>query len=101
MFFIIFIHVLRGKKYAEEHGIELVMLRPSVMLGPGDVRFRSTHIILQYIDGKVPITPTGGYSFVDVRDVAMGKLQREWKKRKEVNSKMIVNKRIKIDFFIN
>lgn len=61
----------KGKEFAEKNGIEFIMLRPSVMLGPGDVRFRSTHIIMQYLDGKVPITPTGGYSFVDVRDVAL------------------------------
>lgn len=62
---------IQGKEYAAAHGIDFIMMRPSVMLGPGDVRFRSTHIILQYMDGKVPITPTGGYSFVDVRDAAM------------------------------
>eukprot|EP01126_Amoeba_proteus_P024249 TRINITY_DN2445_c0_g2_i1.p1 TRINITY_DN2445_c0_g2~~TRINITY_DN2445_c0_g2_i1.p1 ORF type:complete len:182 (+),score=19.25 TRINITY_DN2445_c0_g2_i1:711-1256(+) len=45
-------------------------MRPSVMLGPGDVRFRSTKMILSYLDGRIPVIPPGGYSFVDVRDVA-------------------------------
>lgn len=79
------------------------MLRPSVMLGPGDVRFRSTHIILQYIDGKVPITPTGGYSFVDVRDVAMGKLQRgmEKKERNKFKNDNEEERQLILLFFIN
>jgi len=52
---------------ADRHGVELVILRPSVMLGPGDARFRSTHTILKFLDRKVPFIPSGVISFVDVR----------------------------------
>jgi len=61
---------IKAKQYAVQNGIEFVMMRPSVMLGPGDIRFRSTHFILSFLDGGIPIVPPGGYSFVDVRDAA-------------------------------
>jgi len=62
---------IRGKQYAQEHDIDFIMMRPSVMLGPGDIRFRSTHFILSFLDGGIPVIPPGGYSFVDVRDAAL------------------------------
>jgi len=49
---------------------ELIILRPSMMLGPGDERYRSTRTVLSFIERKVPIIPPGGVSFVDVRDVS-------------------------------
>jgi len=61
---------IKGKKFALEHGIDFIMMRPSVMLGPGDIRFRSTHFVISFMDGYLPVIPPGGYSFVDVRDAA-------------------------------
>jgi len=48
----------------------LIILRPSMMFGPGDDRFRSTHVILSFLNRKIPVKFNGGISFVDVRDVA-------------------------------
>jgi nucleoside-diphosphate-sugar epimerase len=55
---------------ADELGVELVMLRPPVMLGPEDRRGRSTSSVKRVLDGKVPVLFDGGMHFVDVRDVA-------------------------------
>jgi dihydroflavonol-4-reductase len=55
---------------ADELGVELVMLRPPVMLGPEDHRGRSTTTVKRVLDGRVPVLFDGGMHFVDVRDVA-------------------------------
>lgn len=64
-----------SKYYQEETAIkacgakvELVMLNPSLLLGPGDARLSSTNDILKFIARDIPITPPGGINFVDVRD---------------------------------
>lgn len=51
-------------------GLRLVMLNPSLLLGPGDERLSSTKIILDFLSRKIPTTPSGGLSFVDARDAA-------------------------------
>jgi len=61
---------IRSIKYARDNGIELIILRPSMMFGPEDDRFRSTHVILSFLNRKIPVRFNGGISFVDVRDVA-------------------------------
>jgi dihydroflavonol-4-reductase len=48
----------------------LVMLNPSLLLGPGDERLSSTKVILDFLARKINAVPTGGLSFVDVRDAA-------------------------------
>jgi nucleoside-diphosphate-sugar epimerase len=48
----------------------LVMINPSLLLGPGDDRLSSTKIVLDFMARKISAVPTGGISFVDVRDVA-------------------------------
>ena len=53
-----------------EGGPELVILNPSLLLGPGDDRLSSTQDILRFLSGDIPVIPPGGLSFVDVRDVA-------------------------------
>ncbi|MES1171920.1 MAG: NAD-dependent epimerase/dehydratase family protein [Bacteroidota bacterium] len=50
--------------------VELVMLNPSLLLGPGDDRLSSTRLILQFLGREIAITPPGGLNFVDVRDTA-------------------------------
>ena len=50
--------------------IELVILNPSLLLGPGDDRLSSTQDVLKFLAGNIPATPPGGINFVDVRDVA-------------------------------
>ena len=49
---------------------ELVTLNPSLALGPGDVRGSSTEDVRRYLKREIPIVPSGGFSFVDARDVA-------------------------------
>jgi dihydroflavonol-4-reductase len=51
-------------------GRRLVILNPSLLLGPGDARLSSTKIVLDFIARKINAIPTGGLSFVDVRDAA-------------------------------
>lgn len=48
--------------------IELVILNPSLLLGPGDDRLSSTTDILKFLGGDIPAVPSGGINFVDVRD---------------------------------
>ena len=51
-------------------GERLVILNPSLLLGDGDERLSSTKVVLDFMAKKLPITPTGGINFVDVRDAA-------------------------------
>jgi dihydroflavonol-4-reductase len=51
-------------------GLRLVIMNPSLLLGPGDDRLSSTKVILDFMARKVGAVPTGGLSFVDVRDTA-------------------------------
>ena len=51
-------------------GLRLVIMNPSLLLGPGDDRLSSTKVILDFMARKVRAVPTGGLSFVDVRDTA-------------------------------
>lgn len=59
-----------ARKLADKLGVELVIIRPPVMLGPGDHRFRSTGHIIRYLRGKLPFLIQGGMHFVDIRDAA-------------------------------
>jgi dihydroflavonol-4-reductase len=51
-------------------GQRLVILNPSLLLGPGDERLSSTKVVLDFMARKISATPSGGLSFVDVRDAA-------------------------------
>ena len=51
-------------------GRRLVILNPSLLLGPGDERLSSTKPVLDFLAGKIPYSPGGGLSFVDARDAA-------------------------------
>jgi dihydroflavonol-4-reductase len=55
---------------AAELGIEVVVVSPSLLLGPGDRRLSSTRDVLRFIRGQIPAVPGGGVNFVDVRDAA-------------------------------
>ncbi len=48
----------------------LITLNPSLALGPGDVRGSSTEDVRRYLKREIPIVPSGGFSYVDARDVA-------------------------------
>jgi nucleoside-diphosphate-sugar epimerase len=60
----------RARALADELGVELVLIRPPVLLGPGDHRFRSTGNVLRMLRGRLPFVIRGGMHFVDVRDAA-------------------------------
>jgi dihydroflavonol-4-reductase len=51
-------------------GLPLVVLNPSLLLGPGDARLSSTDVVFKFMEKRIPAMPTGGLSFVDVRDAA-------------------------------
>src|SRR6478672_2010050 len=51
-------------------GLRLVIMNPSLLLGPGDERLSSTKVVLDFMARKIGAVPTGGVSFVDARDVA-------------------------------
>jgi dihydroflavonol-4-reductase len=51
-------------------GLEVVILNPSLLLGPGDLRLSSTDVVFKFLERRIPAMPSGGLSFVDVRDAA-------------------------------
>jgi nucleoside-diphosphate-sugar epimerase len=51
-------------------GLPVVVLNPSLLLGPGDERMSSTQDVFRFLMGRIPVMPRGGISFVDVRDAA-------------------------------
>jgi dihydroflavonol-4-reductase len=51
-------------------GLRLVIMNPSLLLGPGDDRLSSTKVVLDFMARKIGAVPTGGVSFVDARDAA-------------------------------
>lgn len=57
-------------RLAGDTGLELVVLNPSLLLGPGDLRLSSTDVVWKFLQRRVPAMPGGGLSFVDVRDAA-------------------------------
>jgi dihydroflavonol-4-reductase len=66
-----------SKYYQEEaarracgDAVELVIVNPSLLLGPGDDRLSSTRDVLQFLAGEISVAPSGGLNFVDARDVA-------------------------------
>jgi dihydroflavonol-4-reductase len=70
-------HYPDSKKQGEDvaldfakRGLDLVLLNPAFILGPGDVYFTSTRYVLEYMKGLNRVYLPGGLSFCDVRDVA-------------------------------
>lgn len=51
-------------------GRRLVIMNPTLLLGPDDDRLSSTKPVLDFLGRKIPYTPSGGVSFVDARDAA-------------------------------
>ncbi len=51
-------------------GRKLVIMNPTLLLGPGDERLSSTKVVLDFLSRKIPYSPGGGLSIVDVRDTA-------------------------------
>jgi dihydroflavonol-4-reductase len=51
-------------------GVDVVIVSPSLLLGPGDRRLSSTLDVLRFLRKQIPIVPEGGVNFVDARDAA-------------------------------
>ncbi len=70
----------RSKLYAEREALqandppdfEVVIVNPSLLLGPGDLRESSTGDVRKFLEREVVASPRGGLAFVDVRDAAEG-----------------------------
>ncbi len=59
-------------EYARCYALPIVVVNPSLLLGPGDERRSSTGDVALFLDGKLLAIPAGGLNFVDARDVAAG-----------------------------
>ncbi len=57
--------------FCAERAIPLICLNPSLILGPGDERLSSTGDVWKFLHQDIPAMPSGGLSFVDVRDAAL------------------------------
>jgi dihydroflavonol-4-reductase len=57
-------------RIARDTGLPLVVLNPSLLLGPGDARLSSTDVVWKFLQRRIPALPGGGLSFVDARDAA-------------------------------
>jgi len=57
---------------AREWGLPIVVVSPSLVLGPGDDRGSSTGDIDLFLEGQILAAPPGGLSFLDARDAAAG-----------------------------
>ncbi|HZX13455.1 MAG TPA: SDR family oxidoreductase [Thermodesulfobacteriota bacterium] len=73
------IQYLNTKYYAEKEalkfyqkGLPLVIVNPSIVIGPGDIYLSSTALIVWYCKRKFPGYMDGGVNVVDVEDVAEG-----------------------------
>ncbi|MGC4095343.1 MAG: NAD-dependent epimerase/dehydratase family protein [Polyangiaceae bacterium] len=69
----------RTKLYAEREALgvnapdfEVIVVNPSLLLGPGDLRESSTSDVRLFLSRSVPAIPAGGMAFVDARDAAEG-----------------------------
>jgi dihydroflavonol-4-reductase len=70
----------RTKYYAELEALEqndpgrfdVVIVNPSLLLGPGDTRESSTRDVRLFLERSIVAVPAGGLSFVDARDAARG-----------------------------
>lgn len=61
---------IRGFDLAKSLGVEMVTLRPPVLLGPKDHRLRSIQHVNRVLTKSVSIMLAGSMHFTDVRDVA-------------------------------
>jgi dihydroflavonol-4-reductase len=57
-------------EFCKKHQIPLVVLNPSLLMGPGDDRLSSSWTVVKFLQRDIPAMPGGGMCFVDARDVA-------------------------------
>ncbi len=58
--------------YFQQFKLPIVVVNPSLLLGPGDDRLSSTRDIALFLKGQILAIPLGGLNFVDARDAAAG-----------------------------
>lgn len=58
------------REVAAQTGLRAVVIRPPVLLGPGDDRGRSTGHVIKFLRRSYPFLIHGGMHFIDVRDAA-------------------------------
>ena len=61
--------------YHHHHQLPVVVLNPSLLLGPGDERLSSVGDVLLFLQGHFLNIPSGGLNFVDARDTAAAMVQ--------------------------
>lgn len=61
---------IKALEFSHEHDVPLVIIRPSSMYGPEDFYGRSTGTIKSFLERRIPFTPPGGISYLDIRDAA-------------------------------
>lgn len=59
-------------RYVEQDKLPIVVVNPSLLLGPGDERRSSTHDVELFLRGQILAIPAGGLNLVDARDAAAG-----------------------------
>jgi dihydroflavonol-4-reductase len=57
---------------ANDDDLAVVVVNPSLLLGPGDVHGSSTRDVWLFLTRAIPATPSGGMAYVDARDAAAG-----------------------------
>jgi len=63
---------------AIEQGLDAVIVHPTAVIGPYDFRpSRMGRTIIALAKGRIPVIVTGGFDFVDVRDVVAGAISAE------------------------
>jgi len=58
--------------YYAQHHVPVVVVNPSLLLGPGDDRHSSTYDVSLFLRGQILAVPLGGLNFLDARDAAQG-----------------------------
>ena len=58
------------RRTAQQEQLPAVLVHPTFMLGPGDVKPTSNALLLELYRGHLPGYPSGGKNYVHVRDVA-------------------------------
>lgn len=61
----------QARALAAQLGVRMTTMRPPVLLGPGDHKFRSSGHVVKHLRRQFPFLIHGGMHFVDVRDVAL------------------------------
>ncbi len=96
----------RSKLFAEMAALErnhppefeVVVVCPSLLLGPGDERGSSTGDVADFIEGRLPAIPGGGLSFVDARDAAQA-LLLAWERGRPGERYLVAAQNLTLDAF--